>query len=98
MQEEVLPRLRSAIPQGVGVVGPEDARGLVHDGIAMAARLMHNVEKARKKVTSSNIAYSPISTFDLTSDQQVDCGADGRGKRIIRLALRPRLRLTVKKA
>jgi hypothetical protein len=80
MQEEVLPTLRSAIPQVVSFVGSEDAQELVQDGVAMAARLMQNVEKVPKKDTSGNIAYSPFSTFDLAGDQQVHCGPMGVGK------------------
>jgi hypothetical protein len=77
LQEEVLPRLRSAIPQVVNFVGSEDAQELVQDATAMAARLMHKFEKIRKKVTSGNIACSPFSTFDLAGDQQVHCGPMG---------------------
>ena len=41
-------------------VGCEDAQELIQDSIAMAAKLMHNVERARKKVTPGNIAYYTI--------------------------------------
>jgi hypothetical protein len=54
LQGQVVPRLRSAIPNAVHCVGAEDAQEL---GIAMAAKLMHNVEAKGKQVTPGNIAY-----------------------------------------
>jgi hypothetical protein len=60
LQEEVVPRLRSAIPQVVSFVGCEDAQELIQDATALAAKLLHNVEQAKKKVTSGNIAYYTI--------------------------------------
>jgi hypothetical protein len=55
--EHIAPRLRSAIPRVVQPVGAEDAEELVQDAIAMAAKLLHNVEAAGKTVTPGNIAY-----------------------------------------
>ena len=60
LQDQIIPRLRSAVPHVVNPVGCEDAQELVQDSIAMAAKLMHNVEKAKKKVTPGNIAYYTI--------------------------------------
>ena len=60
MQDQVVPRLRSAIPNVVHCVGAEDAQELIQDSIAMAAKLMHNVEAAGKTVTPGNIAYYTI--------------------------------------
>jgi len=60
LQEEVVPRLRSAIPRNVNQIGSEDAEELVQDSVCMAARLMDNCEKANKKVTAGNIAYYTI--------------------------------------
>ena len=60
LQDQVLPRLHSAIPNVVHCVGAEDAQELIQDSIAMAAKLMHNVERAHKKVTPGNIAYYTI--------------------------------------
>jgi hypothetical protein len=57
LQEQVVPRLKSAIPHAVPFFGCEDAEELVQDATAMAARLMHNVEAAGKQVTPGNIAY-----------------------------------------
>jgi hypothetical protein len=60
LQDQVVPRLRSAIPNVVHCVGAEDAQELIQDSIAMAAKLMHNVEAAGKTVTPGNIAYYTI--------------------------------------
>jgi hypothetical protein len=60
LQDQVVPRLRSAIPKVVHCVGSEDAQELIQDSIAMAAKLMHNVEKTGKQVTPGNIAYYTI--------------------------------------
>jgi DNA-directed RNA polymerase specialized sigma24 family protein len=60
LQHQVIPRLRSAIPNVVHCVGAEDAQELIQDSIAMAAKLMHNVEAAGKRVTPGNIAYYTI--------------------------------------
>ena len=60
LQEQVVPRLRSAIPNVVHCVGAEDHHELIQDATAIAAKMMHNVEAAGKKVTSGNIAYYTI--------------------------------------
>jgi len=60
LQEEVVPRLRAAIPRSVRGVGSEDPEELVQDSIAIAARMLHSAEVAGKKVTSGNIAYYAI--------------------------------------
>jgi hypothetical protein len=60
LQDQVIPRLRSAIPNVVHCVGAEDHNELIQDSIAMAAKMMHNVEEAGKSVTPGNIAYYTI--------------------------------------
>ena len=60
LREEVLPRLRSAIPRTVNYVGCEDAEELVQDATAIAAKMLHSVELAGKTVTPGNIAYYAI--------------------------------------
>jgi hypothetical protein len=60
LQEEIVPRLRSAIPRSVNYVGCEDPEELIQDATAMAAKLMHNVEEQGKSVTPGNIAYYTI--------------------------------------
>ena len=60
LQEEIVPRLRSAIPRSVNYVGSEDTEELVQDATCMAAKLMHHVEQQGKTVTPGNIAYYTI--------------------------------------
>jgi hypothetical protein len=60
LQDQVVPRLRSAIPNVVHCVGSEDAQELIQDSIAMAAKMLHNTEQAGKQVTPGNIAYYTI--------------------------------------
>ena len=60
LQDQVVPRHRSAIPTVCHCVGSEDAQELIQDSIALAARLMHNVEAQGKTVNPGNIAYYTI--------------------------------------
>jgi hypothetical protein len=60
LQEEIAPRLRSAIPNNVNRIGSEDAQELIQDSICMAAKLLTNAELANKSVTPGNIAYYTI--------------------------------------
>jgi len=71
LQDQVVPRLRSAIPNCVHCVGAEDAQELIQDSIAMAAKMLHNTEQAGKKlvqfpskqgneVSAGNISYYVI--------------------------------------
>ena len=57
---EVMPRLHSAIPNAVRCVGSEDHHELIQDGTHMAAKMLVNAEKAKKKVTAGNVAYYTI--------------------------------------
>ncbi len=50
LQDQVVPRLRSAIPQAVSFIGSEDAQELIQDATALAAQMIHNAEQAGKKV------------------------------------------------
>ena len=54
---EIVPRLKSAVPKSVKAVGSEDPEELVQDATAFAAKLLHNVEAAGKQVTAGNITY-----------------------------------------
>ena len=60
LQDQIVPRLISAIPRAVSCIGCEDPQELVQDATAMAAKMLHNVEAAGKKVTPGNIAYYTI--------------------------------------
>ena len=57
---EVVPRLKSAIPRTVLCVGCEDHAELIQDATAMAARIMHNGEQKGKQVPHSSAAYYAI--------------------------------------
>jgi DNA-binding CsgD family transcriptional regulator len=57
LQEEIVPRLKSAVPQVVNCVGSEDPSELVQDATAFAARMLVNVERAKKTVSPGNITY-----------------------------------------
>ena len=70
---EIAPRLRSAIPKCVHPVGAEDAEELVQDAIALAARMLHNVEQAGKMVTPGNLAYYTIQ--HLKSGRRSQCAS-----------------------
>ncbi len=58
--DEVVPRLRAAIPQAACRLGCEDIGELVQDATAMAGRLLHSAERAGKRPTGGNIAYYTI--------------------------------------
>ena len=60
LQEEVVPRLRSAVPRAVKQVGAEDAEELVQDATVMAAQMMERNELRGKQVTPGNVAYYTI--------------------------------------
>ena len=60
LKEEVAPRLRSAIPRNVNLIGSEDYEELVQDSICMAAKLLQNAENQNKQVTPGNISYYTI--------------------------------------
>jgi hypothetical protein len=62
LQEEIYPRLCSAIPKAVLCVGAEDPQELIQDATVMAAKMIDRVESQGKlgKITASNIAYYTI--------------------------------------
>ncbi|MGO8926295.1 MAG: hypothetical protein ACLQU3_05315 [Limisphaerales bacterium] len=57
---EIVPRLRSAVPLVAHCVGAEDPGELVQDTTAMAAKILHNAERRGKKITPGNAAYYAI--------------------------------------
>ena len=57
---EVVPRLKSAIPRTVLCVGCEDHAELIQDATAMAAKLMHNGEQKGKRIPPSSVSYYAI--------------------------------------
>ena len=58
LQEEVVPRLVSAIPNAVSFIAPEDAKELIADGTAMAAQMIHNAERNGKKVVKVSTKFN----------------------------------------
>jgi hypothetical protein len=71
LRTEVVPRLRASIPFAVNFIGCEDAEEIIADATAFAAKMIHNSEKAGKRVTraatgrrnqisAGNIAYFTI--------------------------------------
>ena len=62
LSEEIVPRLRGAVPRSVRQVGAEDAEELIQDATVMAAKMLNRVESQGKlgKVGPSNIAYYTI--------------------------------------
>ncbi len=81
MLNQVVPRLRAAIPQVVSLVGCEDAEEINQDAIATAARMLHSAEAAGKKVTAGNVAYYAIQHMKAgrrsTRSSKVDVMAAG---------------------
>ena len=60
MVNEILPRLRSAVPQIAHCVGSEDPEELIGDATLHAARILHSAEVRNKTVSASSIAYYAI--------------------------------------
>ena len=56
LQEEVVPRLASAIPNAVAFIGSEDAEELIQDATAIAAKIMHNAAVSRKSKATTEQA------------------------------------------
>ena len=62
LQEEIVPRLKAAIPRTIKCVGAEDHEELVQDATVIAARMIDRVESQGKlgQITPGNIAYYTI--------------------------------------
>ena len=87
LQVQVVPRLRSAIPNAVSFIGCEDAEELIQDGTALAALMMRNAEQAGKKVvrsaggrrgkeiTAGNVCYYTI--------EKLRCGRRSTGSTVV---------------
>jgi hypothetical protein len=54
LQDQVLPRLKSAIPIAVSFIGSEDAEELVQDGTLIAAKMIHTAEQAGRQESRRN--------------------------------------------
>jgi hypothetical protein len=57
--EEIAPRLKAIIPH-IKPVGAEDAEELLQDALALAAKMLHDLEARGKTVTPGNVAYYTI--------------------------------------
>ncbi|MEI6337285.1 MAG: hypothetical protein WCQ57_01720 [Verrucomicrobiota bacterium] len=57
--DQIEPRLRATVPYIRGV-GAEDAEELMQDALAVAAKMLHDLEERGKEVTPGNIAYYTI--------------------------------------
>ena len=73
LNDQIVPRLRGAVPKSVLCVGAEDHAELIQDATVMAAQMIDRVEAQGKlgKVTASNIAYYTI--------QHLKCGRRANG-------------------
>jgi hypothetical protein len=87
LQDQIIPRLKSAVPIAVSFIGSEDAQELVQDGTLIAAQMIQNAEQAGKEVvktpggrrgarkvrtiSAGNIAYYTI--------QKLKCGRRSTG-------------------
>jgi hypothetical protein len=56
LMEQVAPRLKGMLPR-IKSVGSEDADELFQDGLALAAKMLHDLEQRGKTVTPGNVAY-----------------------------------------
>lgn len=56
---QIEPRLRATMPYIHGV-GAEDTEELLQDALAVAAKMLHDLEERGKEVTPGNVAYYTI--------------------------------------
>jgi hypothetical protein len=91
LQDQVLPRLKSAIPIAVSFIGSEDAQELVQDGTLIAAQMIHNAEQAGKKVVKTpgalrgarkikTISAGNVAFYTL---QKLKCGRRSSGSSVV---------------
>ena len=57
---EILPRLRSAVPLVAHCVGAEDPEELIGDATLHAARISHSAEAKGKTITAGNACFYAI--------------------------------------
>ena len=60
MVNEILPKLRSAVPLVAHCVGAEDPEELIGDATLHAAKILHSAESRGKTVSASSVAYYAI--------------------------------------
>jgi hypothetical protein len=60
---EIMPRLRAAIPRSVRPVGTETYDELVQDGAAIASAALHSAESRGMKLMPASIVYFAIQAL-----------------------------------
>jgi hypothetical protein len=91
LQDQIIPRLKSAIPIAVSFIGSEDAHELIADGTLIAAQMIHAAEQAGTKlvrnpgagrgarkiktISAGNVAYYTI--------QKLKCGRRSTGSSVV---------------
>ena len=56
LMQEIVPRLKAVMPH-IKPVGAEDAEELLQDALAVAAKMLHDLEQRNKTVTPGNVVY-----------------------------------------
>ena len=59
LMDEIAPRLRNIIPN-IKPVGAEDTDELLQDALAVAAKMLHDLEQRGKTVTPGNVVYYTV--------------------------------------
>src|ERR1017187_4152947 len=92
LQDQIVPRLISAIPHAVSFIGSEDAQELVQDGTLIAAKMIHNAEQAGKKVvrnpgagrrSARRIRTISAGNVAFYTIQKLKCGRRSSGSRTV---------------
>ena len=92
LQDQIIPRLKSAIPNAVSFIGSEDAEELVQDGTLIAAQMIHNAEQAGKNVVrnpgASRRGARKIRTISagnvaFYTIQKLKCGRRSTGSSVV---------------
>ncbi len=92
LQDQIVPRLKSAIPIAVSFIGSEDAEELVQDGTLIAAQMIHNAEQAGTKLLRNpgagrqgarkvrTISAGNVAFYTL---QKLKCGRRSTGSSVV---------------
>jgi hypothetical protein len=92
LQDQVLPRLKSAIPQAVSFIGSEDAHELIADGTLIAAQMIHNAEQAGTKLVrnpgagrrgASKVRTISAGNVAFYTIQKLKCGRRSTGSSVV---------------
>jgi len=92
LQDHIIPRLKSAIPQAVSFIGSENAEELIQDATALAAQIIHGAEQAGKKLvrnpgagrrgarTVKTISAGNVAFYTI---QKLKCGRRSTGSSVV---------------